>query len=397
MPNFISGLPATGTPLVSAEIRNNFLALNARTDKLTPRATVPASTKVNIGAGTIYFADHVQVRFSGQQIDLGDSLTGVSAFNNIGFFKDIVVVLRQQFNAATNRHSAIAIFLEGPEKASSTIQPDLVQIASTDIPIAAFVVRHNGLNLGIAKGQIEPIPQTNILDIRNFVDAGGITYFSTTVGDRIVEKDEYGTVVLDSNGLAEIQGETTGVHTGIINGVHPIQRAIDEVHAQGGGTVFLRRGHYTPSSTIVIYDNVQLLGEGKNTVIERSDTFGGPLFKLTGDHASINNLFIQGPSTHVYAYGPLLELSEAKYCSIQNCIIDATAVTAIGVMDLSTRNTIVNNFIIQASVATFIEAGCSKNLIVQNQIDNTTTPFQDESLGANNPATSLEFIQKNVV
>lgn len=396
MPNFISGLPATGTPLVSAEIRNNFLALNARTDKLTPRATVPASTKVNVGTGTIYFADHVQVRFSGQQIDLGDSLSGVSEFNNIGFFKDIVVVLRQQFNATNNRYSAVAIFLEGPEKASSTIQPDLVQIASTDIPIAAFVVRHNGLNLGVAKGQIEPIPQTSILDIRNFVDAGGITYFSTTVGDRMIEEDGYGTVILDSNGLAEIQGETVGVHTGMINGVHPIQRAINEVHAQGGGTVFIRRGHYIPSSTIVVYDNVQLLGEGKNTIIERSDSFEGPLLKLVGEHASVANVFIQGPSTHVYAYGPLLEFSEATYCSIQNCIIDATAVTAVGVVDLSTRNSIVNNFIIQASVAIFIEAGCSKNLIVQNQINNTTTPFQDESLGANNP-TSAEFTQKNVV
>lgn len=397
MPNFISGLPATGSPLVSAEVRNNFLALNARTDKLTPRATVPASTRVNIGAGTVYFTDHVQVRFAGQQLELGSDLTGVTPFNNIGFFKDIVIVLRQQFNAANSRFSAVALFLEGPEKASSTPQPDLVQIASTDIPIAAFVVRHNGLNLGTTKGQIEPIPQTNILDIRNFVDAGGITYFSTTVGDRLVREDGYGTVILDGYGLAEIDGETVGVYTGYEDDIHPIQRAINHVHSLGGGTVFIRRGHYIPSEPIVVRDNVQLLGEGKNTVIERTDTFSGPLIQLTGQHASISNVFVKGPPSTSLAFGPLVELSNAQYCSVKDCVIDADGVTALGILDTSTRNILINNFITQANVAVNIQSGCTKNLIVQNQVDNSVTAFQDDSGGANNPASSLEFQQKNVV
>lgn len=487
MPNFISGLPATGSPLVSAEIRNNFLALNERTDKLTPLATVPASTKINIGAGTIYFADHVPVQFTGQQLDLGSDTVGVSGFTNIGYFRDIVIVLRQQFDAESSRYSATAVFLEGPEKASSTLQIDLVQIASTDIPIAAFVVRHNGLNVGAFKGQIEPIPQANILDVRNFVDAGGSTFASAIVGDRVVQVNNDGTTIVNqqvstittepaapvsihtSNSLMiarndatklevgyfiqiiwkaastefhncivtaitdvadgtnskstvtiypaytssfpdtvnanttisilDVGGSTVGTHIGFASGtsLHPLQRAINYVASLGGGTVFVRRGLYLPSATITVPSNVHLIGEGRSTVIIRSDTYAGPLIKLTGESASVSQLFLQGPPSHLQASGPLLEFENAKYCIIKDCTIDADGVTGVGFMDGSLRNTLTTTFITKAEVAVIIGPGCSKNLIMNNQVDDYVDAFQDLSGGLNNPATVLEFQQKNMV
>lgn len=384
MPNFIGGLPPQGGRLISAEVRNNFLALNRRTNKLTPRATVPASTKINIGAGIVFFTDRIQVNFAGSQLDLGDDTLGVTPFNNIGYFKDVVVVLRIEFNTTTKRYEGQAVFLEGPEKASQALDLDLFQIQATDIPIAAFPVRHNGLNVGTFLGQIEPINQSEILDLRNYVDNGGLTYYSATVGDRQVQEDGYGAVILDTiTGLPEIEGETVGSFTGLIedgygNLIHPIQQAVDYVSSAGGGTVFIRRGEYTPLDTLTIPDNVELLGEGANTKLIREDTFSGPLIKVSGDNVKISNLYIQGPSTHEAAYGPLVEFSTAKNCTISNCQIIATEVTGIAFENTTTRCICTNNFVSAAETGVKVSSDSPLIMIIGNQFEDNSTDVDND-------------------
>jgi len=378
MPNFIAGLPAQGSQLISAEVRNNFLALNARTNKLTPRATTPSSASVRIGSGRVYFSDKILIDFPGSLVNLGDDELGVSPFNNIGYFRDIAIVLRVEYDQAAGKYQAFASFIEGPEKISSTPDKNLINFQSNEIPIALFTVRHNGLGVGVSFGQIEPITQSQILDLRGFLDAGGITYYSATVGDRQILEDGYGTALLDGYGDPIIEGETIGVFTGImpdINGdpKHPIQRAIDFVYNAGGGTVLIRRGTYTPFETIVVPDNVQLIGEGANTTIVREDTFTGPLLLITGDRAKISNLHIEGPTTYSLAFGSLVQFSSSKNSTIEGCIIDASSVTGISFSDTSSRCICVMNYIIGAETGIIISSDSSKIIVTNNQLEDTSS------------------------
>lgn len=387
MPAFIGGLPPQGGPLISAEVRNNFRALNLRTGKLTPHATVPASTSVSIGGGVIYFADRVAIDFPEALIDLGDEVTGVTPFNNIGFFKDIVIVVRSSLDSETNRYVATAFFLEGPEKASSVAQPDNVLRRSTDIPVAAFVVRHNGLNVGTFRGQIEPINQADILDYRGYLDVGGTTYFSTVVGDREVQEDGYGAVILDGyTGLPVITGKTLGEYVGsVADGyggfISPIQQAVDAVSAAGGGTVFLRAGEYTPTQTITIPANINLIGEGRSTVIIRTDAYTGPLFRIGDDNVVIADLAIEGPASTLLATDPLIVFTQAAFCTLRNCFINAV-VTAVQFENVSTRNICTNNFITNADIGVSISSDSSRNLVASNQFEGNNLDSQD--LGTNN-------------
>ena len=47
-----------------------------------------------------------------------------------------------------------------------------------------------------------------------------------------------------------------------VNPGQDIQAAIDEVHNAGGGVVFLRAGTHYPTSDIVLYSNVTIVGAG---------------------------------------------------------------------------------------------------------------------------------------
>lgn len=366
MPNFIGGLPAQGTQITSSEIRDNFTALNARTGKIIPRATNPASTSITISRSTIYLKDKISVTLAAQSIKLGDLTTGVSKFNNIGFFKDIAIVIRLSFNEATSRYSAAAVFIEGPEKASSTSQPELVPINNTDLPVARLVVRHNGINL-VDKGQIEPIRQEQIADFRNYLDVGAATYYSASVGDRQVAIDAYGVLETDAYGAAIVDGETIGNFTGELNGINVIQQAIDSI-ATTGGTVFIKRGYYPINETIVVPDNVQLLGEGKSTIIEQLDEFTDPLFSVTGDNVAFINLCLQGPLPGASVVTePLIKFFGSEHCTIRGCYID-DGIVGVEFDTNSDRNICSGNFFNGDSVGVRISG--DKNIVTQNQFEN---------------------------
>ena len=130
----------------------------------------------------------------------------------------------------------------------------------------------------------------------------------------------------------------------------------------------------------------------KNTIIEREDTFSGPLFRLVGSHASLSNIFIQGPTSHLLAYGPLVEFSTANFCSMKDCIIDATVVTAVSFADQSKRNTMVNNFITGSAVGIHFSVDSEKNLVTGNQIVSDSAQVHDGPSSQNNFVTTTNVV-----
>ena len=366
MPNFIGGLPASGSPLNSADVRENFLALDARTGKIAARATNPASTSVTVDAGIVYFSDRISVNNAAQAVALGDTTTGVSAFTNVGFFRDIAIVLRLSFNDATGQYESTATFVEGPEKSSSTSQPELVPLRANDLPVARFVVRHNGINT-TSKGQISPITQGQILDFRNYLDVGGVSYYSATVGDYDIASDAYGALVTDAYGDPIVSGETIGTFNRDGYDTNPIQEAIDSLPTTGGA-VFIRRGIHTVNSTITIPANVMLIGEGVSSVVQKDDDLIGPMFRVVGNDAKLESLALGGILSGL---DPLIHLVGFNNCTIRDCYIE-NAITGVEI-DASNRNVITNNYFRGNSTAVSIVNGATKNLVATNQFEGNTT------------------------
>lgn len=360
MPNFIKGLPAQKSALQSSEIRNNFIALDARTGKIVLRATNPASTAVTTDSGIVYSTDRIPFSVDAQQINLGDATTGVAEFSNLGYYRDIVIVIRFSFDQETLTYNAFSTFVEGPEKASSTSEPDLVALRSTDLPIARLIVRHNGISLG-QKGEIDPVTQSDIVDYRNYLDVGGITYYSASVGDREVD------------GYLNITGETIGTFTGTVDNVSPIQQAIDSL-TETGGTVFLKRGTYTISSTLTLPANVQLVGEGRMTSLEMTD-FVGPLLSITGDSAKVENIKFLGSATHANVSNPLIVVSSASYVSIKDCFLEECSHGGIR-YTTSTKNICIGNYFLDNDTYGLnLQATSAKNIINSNQFYHSDPMF----------------------
>lgn len=378
MVSFIAGLPAEGSPLVSAEIRNNFTALNNRTDKVEVKATIPASTSLLIGSGTVYFTNRILVKFSGQKLNLGDLISGIKGFTKKGYFKDVLLVLRPKLNLETNRYEALCTFIEGPEKASPSADLTTTIPNSSDLPLAHFVVRHNGLELD-TPGQIEPITQTQITDVRNYLDTGGVEYYSAVVGDRRIKINQDGSAVEDAYSNIVIEGKTIGTTAQYyLEDIHPIQQAIDQL-ANDGGTIILRKGIYQISSTITITSNITLIGEGSGTIIQMLDSFQGPMFKILGDRISLRSMRLIGtlPSSQV-VNDSLIKVVGAKYCTISDCFIES------GVIGLtlynSNNNIISNNYLINNNLAISI-TGSSNNFLSFNQFKDNLSDL--DALGSN--------------
>ena len=377
---FIRGLPAQNSPLNSAEIRNNFQALDERIGKIEAHATVPASKSITTDGGTVYFNGRIPIEMASNKLDLGDEATGVSAFVNIGYFKDILIVARVSFDSDLNKYVASTYFIEGPEKSSSVYSVELIPLRSTDLPIARFVVRHNGISL-ITKGQIEPISQADIIDQRNYLDIGGIEYFSATVGDRLVSTDAYGALLVDGYGAPVITGQSVGSFVGFSNDIHPIQQAIDSLELTGG-TILIKKGTYYIESTISIPSNVKLIGEGKSTVIQALDVFSGPMFEIAGDNSSIESIYLLGtyPNNSTFI-NPIVNFTGATQGTIKDCIVENSISTGVNFDPTSSRNTCTNCFFSNNQLAVKLETGSTKNLVALNQFKNNTTALTDLGTG----------------
>lgn len=71
-----------------------------------------------------------------------------------------------------------------------------------------------------------------------------------------------------------------------------IQAAIDAVNALGGGTVLVRKGSYSISSSITLKNNVALLGENRDTVLTLANAANTNL--ITSATGGLTNVSIRG-------------------------------------------------------------------------------------------------------
>jgi hypothetical protein len=185
-------VPSTESRILSEPVRNNFLALNARNDQLTVSASSPVSTSVIVGkADKTYFENNTFVPFAGVTVDLGSSTTGVSSFNNPGTYKEVILFYRND-----SILGGVIEFVEGQEKSIREHSPDTAAVIINDIneqrqadaygasssvpglisdisPLDNTIILCSILvtNSGIVsqRGAINPIFESDILDIRPFL------------------------------------------------------------------------------------------------------------------------------------------------------------------------------------------------------------------------------------
>ena len=118
--------------------------------------------------------------------------------------------------------------------------------------------------------------------------------------------------VSGSNYVAE-SGETGQVIINSVEASTTIQAAIDYVGAKGGGIILIKSGLYPLNTTVnIVYNAIELWGEGDSTILKRSSTTPTPIKAGTG----------------VYKGGPVGTLDSIEIHNIQiDCNGSATADT----------------------------------------------------------------------
>lgn len=96
----------------------------------------------------------------------------------------------------------------------------------------------------------------------------------------------------NSAAAAENKSQWIGEGDGKTDYTQQIQSKIDEMKILKGGEVYLGKGTYPISSSLIIYDNISLIGEGDKTLLEMtSDNTHGVI--VSGSHINIKDLAIK--------------------------------------------------------------------------------------------------------
>lgn len=180
MKYFDPTIPGTKSKLQSKAIRDNFNALNERTDQLTVYATVPPSTAVYIKpADKVYFNNNFITTFPGQILNLGDSVNGVYNFTNQHYYKEIIIYYYYDIVQNVSKVD----FIEGFEIQQPIFNTESIvnnynyqfkngvraqyNILQDTIILCSILVQNNGLVN--QRGQIKAITNDNIVDLRPYL------------------------------------------------------------------------------------------------------------------------------------------------------------------------------------------------------------------------------------
>ena len=188
MIKFNPNIPVAESRLQSSPIRDNFNALNDRTDQLTASATSPVSTNLVIGkADKVYFENNTFAPFSGTLLQLGSSTLGVSSFISKGTFKEVIVyysydsvlggvigfieseekTVREQSSVTTAQLINDYTLQRVPNPTTRVSTPVTSNQLLNAVLICSVVVTNNSqTNVG---GAINPIFDSDVVDIRPFV------------------------------------------------------------------------------------------------------------------------------------------------------------------------------------------------------------------------------------
>ena len=161
-----------------------------------------------------------------------------------------------------------------------------------------------------------------------------------------------------------------------------IQDAIDYVHGEGGGKIFIKKGTYTPTATIILYSNVELEGEDKDTTIL---DFSGKSFHgitITGTvEADIVNVRIReltikevnetATNYGIYIrYADNIEIERCYFTENRNEGFDSSRgdiKIGLNVSDRTTSNIAVSDCVAENS-GNFVEAYGTSRIYVRNNL-----------------------------
>lgn len=183
---FNPAIPDNRAKIQSAPVRQNFNAINSRTDQLTCQAMTPLSTTIYISsADKVYFNNNLYTPHNGSFLNLGDLVTGVYRFTNLRWYKEVIVFY--YYDKVQNIGKVN--FIEGFEvpqpirdtesiinnadrqfKNGTTVDQSTVDAIKYGIPLCSILVQNNGIQN--REGQINNITNDDILDLRPFLQKG---------------------------------------------------------------------------------------------------------------------------------------------------------------------------------------------------------------------------------
>ena len=180
---FTPNTPTPNSPVVSAVVRNNFAALYDKIQTLEPRATTPNSTALLIAGGPVYFRSNTTtqlrlINFNTTLIDLSKvqgyrtvrnldktlsreplQTTGVSPWSQVGLSRELLISINSQGRL---------VFTEGNTITTQLSSPHDIYFDDSEIPICLVFIHQSGSPLS-GYGQLQPIQQSDITDIRPFI------------------------------------------------------------------------------------------------------------------------------------------------------------------------------------------------------------------------------------
>lgn len=137
-------------------------------------------------------------------------------------------------------------------------------------------------------------------------------YTSASELSNLLESDKFGIVSVKTYGA---------VGDGVTDDTEAIQDAIDTMHAVGGGVIYLPKGTYLTSTSLLLYTNISLIGAGRQvSVIYNTNVAGEAAIKKSGTSriqtVSIENLQVRGNALS----GIGIDFNEIAYSTIINVL-----------------------------------------------------------------------------
>jgi parallel beta-helix repeat protein len=116
-----------------------------------------------------------------------------------------------------------------------------------------------------------------------------VLYPRTQVGTPVGAFISSASYIIDKNGstINAINGATSAIDYTGTDAKTVINAAIVALNAIGGGTVFIKAGTFTITNTIDLKSNVNIIGEGYNTLLQVTDTsLTSPTLRVAGTDAN---------------------------------------------------------------------------------------------------------------
>lgn len=153
------------------------------------------------------------------------------------------------------------------------------------------------------------------------------------------------------------------VGDGITDDTAAIQAAVNNIAAQGGGTVYFPdpATSYRITSPITLDNYVSLQGDGRYTRILRDFVNGFAFIAINKTYIAVRNLFITSTTPSVTSPSGGIGLQGSTYCSVNSVVV--TGMRQYGVWLFDTSNTVVQNCSFSGWIGAYQQDSCDIGVI----------------------------------